>query len=140
MGDRLLNVVVRTPHETVFEADCRSLRIPVESGQVGLRPTVERHVTAFETGIVNFQAPDHTIRFIGTAGGLLLCDGMTATLLTPLAVVGDDEESVVSQLDDVLGQPSSEMETRVMLTRLEGEIVNELQRDRTERMRAREIR
>jgi F0F1-type ATP synthase epsilon subunit len=139
MADRLLKVSVRTPHETVFEADCRSLRIPTESGQVGLRPAVERHVTAFETGIVNFQTPDHRIRFIGTAGGLLLCDGMTATLLTPLAVVGDDEESVVSRLDDILSQPGSEMETRMMLSRLEGEIVNELQRDRSERMRAREL-
>jgi len=135
MAEDCLHVVVLTPHENVFAADARSLRVPTESGQVGLRPGVEAHVTALETGVVNFVAPDHTMQFIGTAGGLLICDGETATLLTPIAVSGPDEASVISQLDNILSQPSSEMEARVMLTRLEGQIVEELQRDRVEQRR-----
>lgn len=138
MDDPFLKVIIRTPHETVFEAEARSLRVPTESGQVGLRPSVEGHVSAFETGVMNLRTPDNSIRFIGTAGGLLVCDGKAATMLTPLAVVGKDEQSVLSQLDSVLSRPSSEMEARRMLSRLEGEIVNELRRDRLERFRGRE--
>lgn len=140
MPDRALKVFVRTPHATVLEAAAHSLRVPTETGQVGLRPSAEGHVSAFEAGVVNLQPPQGAVRFIGTAGGLYLCDGASVTLLTPLAVVGDNEREVVSELDRALSQPSSEMEARTMLTRLEGEIVNELQRDRLERIRGVEVR
>lgn len=136
----MLKIIVRTPHETVLEADARSLRLPTETGQVGWRPFVEGSVGAFEAGVVNLRTPDESVRFIGTAGGLSLCDGKTVTLLTPVAVVGDDLQEVISELDRVLSEPSSEMEARTMLSRLEGEIVNELRRERTEHIRGTEVR
>lgn len=140
MADRSLRVVVRTPHETVLETDAWSLRVPTETGQVGLRPSVEGQILCFEAGVVNLRAAVGAVRFLGTAGGLLLCDGKTATLLTPLAVVGEDEQSVASALDRVLTEPSSEMETRLMLSRLEKEIVSELQEERLHHVRGTEVR
>lgn len=130
MNRRLLNIMVRTPHEVVLETAVRSLRVLTESGQVGLRPAGERQVLAFEAGIACLRMADETMRFLGTGGGLLSCDGRTATLLTPLAVVGEDEDSIAAQLESAMSRPDSEMETRSILTRLEGEIVNELRRDR----------
>lgn len=135
MTEKQLQVIVRTPHETVLETTVLSLRVLTETGLVGLRPGVEGQVLAVEAGIALLHAPEGSERFLGTAGGLLHCDGKSATLLTPLAVVGDDEQEIAAELDRVLTQPSSEMELRSMLGRLEGEIVSELQRDRLENVR-----
>jgi hypothetical protein len=67
--------------------------------------------------------------FIGTAGGLMMCDHNTATLLTPLAVVGDNEATIVEQLDDLMQRPGSEMEARATFSKLEGHILTELRRE-----------
>ncbi len=138
MAERLLKIVVRTPHETVLETEARALRVRTETGQVGLRPQVEGQVLAIEAGVALVRQADGSETFIGNAGGLLLCDGETATLLTPLAVVGKDEEAIAAELDRVLTLPSSEMEARSMLTRLESEIVNELQEEPRAVLRGRE--
>jgi len=53
----------------------------------------------------------------------------TASLLTPVAVVGDDVESVSGQLDDLLSTPSEEMEARRTLGRLETRILQELRQE-----------
>lgn len=135
MAEKRLHVIVRTPHETVLEMAVLSFRVLTETGQVGLRPGVEGQVLAVEAGIALLRTPEGSERFLGTAGGLLHCDGNSATLLTPLAVAGDDEQEIAAELDRVLTQPSSEMELRSMLGRLEGEIVSELQRDRLENVR-----
>ncbi|MBD3672321.1 MAG: hypothetical protein HUJ26_02240 [Planctomycetaceae bacterium] len=129
-----MEILVLTPHEQVLSTQIRSLRIPVESGYVGLHPSVESHVSAFEAGVINYRTTDRQINFLGTAGGLLICDGMRVTLLTPIAVVGENEETVLQQIDKILSHPTSEMETRTMLSRLEGKIVEELQKDRSERV------
>ncbi|MCA9072153.1 MAG: hypothetical protein KDA84_24665 [Planctomycetaceae bacterium] len=135
MSDRQLKVIVRTPHEAVLETDVQSLRVLTETGHVGLRSGVEAQVLAVEAGIAILREQDGATTFLGTAGGLLHCDGKSATLMTPLAVVGKDEHQISDELDRVLTQPSSEMELRSMLGRLEGEIVNELKRDRRESIR-----
>ncbi len=49
-----------------------------------------------------------------------------ASLLTPLAVVGDDVQAVSQQLDQLLSAPSEEMEVRQTLGRLETRILQEL--------------
>ena len=66
------------------------------------------------------------MRYAGTAGGLLHTSSEAASLLTPLAVVGDDVESVSRQLDALLSEPSEEMEARRTLGRLETRILHEL--------------
>ena len=76
---------MRTPREVVLELDVSSIRVPTETGQVGVRPRAEPFVLAVEPGLVLVRR-DETYQFVGTAGGLLRCDGATASLLTPLAV------------------------------------------------------
>ncbi len=63
---------------------------------------------------------------MGTAGGLLLVDADTATLLTPLAVSGDSEQQIASELERLLNEPDSELQVRAALGRLEGRILSEL--------------
>jgi F0F1-type ATP synthase epsilon subunit len=133
MAERLLHITIRTQHAVVFEVDATSLRVPTESGQVGLRPRAEATLLAVEAGLVLVKTGDRT-RCIGTVGGLLSCDGATATLLTPLAVVGDDEQTILAALDRALQEPSEEMRARATLGKLEGEIVQELRREQRARI------
>ncbi len=121
-----LRVTIRTPGTTVVDDDFMSLRIPTQTGLVGLRPRGESSVLAVEAGLILLKASGGT-RFAGTAGGLLHTDGQSASLLTPLAVVGDDLESVSRQLDALLAAPSEEMDVRRTLGRLETRILQELQ-------------
>lgn len=131
MSDLWLHLTVRTPHEVVMEADARSLRVPTETGQVGLRPRVEPLVLAVEPSLVLVRTESKTI-FVGTAGGLLTCNGREVSLMTPLAVVGEDEQSIMDELERVLGEPNEEMQARAMLDRLEGRILGEMRRQRKE--------
>jgi len=118
-------LVVRTPREIAIELEATSIRVPTETGQVGLRARVEPLVLAVEPGLVLVRH-EQAYQFVGTAGGLLRCDGTTASLLTPLAVRGDDEESVIASLEKALAQPSAEMEARETLGRLQSSILREL--------------
>lgn len=125
MNEIELKLIVRTPREAVLEQIVSSIRVPTESGDVGLRPRMEPLVLAVEPGLALVRRGD-TFEFVGTAGGLLRCDGTTATLLTPLAVAGDDEDSVVDAIEDALAQPSVELEARATLGRLQNSILHEL--------------
>jgi F0F1-type ATP synthase epsilon subunit len=128
-------LIIRTPHEVILQTSVRSARVLTETGHVGLRPRTESTVLAVEAGVVSaypdVEGPEIEI-FIGTAGGLLTCDRNTATLLTPLAVVGDSERAIVAQIDDLMQRPNSELEARATLSKLEGHILSELRRDQME--------
>lgn len=128
MSTRLLHVIIRTPQETVVEQDVVALRVPTQTGQVGLRPGSEPSVLAIDAGLIVLRLSDG-MRFAGTAGGLLHTSREAASLLTPLAVVGDDVESVSRQLDLLLSVPSEEMEVRRTLGRLETRILQELRQE-----------
>ena len=129
-----LRLVVRTPSASVLELQVSSIRVPTETGQVGIRPRMEPLVLAVEPGVVLIrQEQGH--RFLGTAGGLLRCDGATASLLTPLAVTGDREQAVLQAVDQALAEPSVELEARAMLGRLQMSILHELEITRAERAR-----
>jgi F0F1-type ATP synthase epsilon subunit len=128
MADRRLHIIVRTQHEVVCEADATSLRVPTASGQVGLRPHAEATLLAVEAGLALVHTGDR-VQYIGTAGGLLSWDGVTATLLTPLAVVGDDEQTMLAELEHALAEPGEEIQARATLGKLEGAIVHELRRE-----------
>ncbi|MEZ5583360.1 MAG: hypothetical protein R3F37_11965 [Candidatus Competibacteraceae bacterium] len=122
---RKLHVIIRTPGETVVEQDVAGLRVPTHSGQVGLRPRCEPSVLAVEAGLIVLRL-NGCNHYAGTAGGLLHTSGEEASLLTPLAVVGDDVESVARQLDALLAAPSEEMDVRRTLGHLETRILQEL--------------
>jgi len=120
-----LHVTIRTPREIVVDQEFLAMRVPTRSGHVGLRPRGEPTVLAVEAGLIVLRL-GAGMRYAGTAGGLLHSGRDTASLLTPLAVVGDDVESVSRQLDELLSAPSEEMEVRRTLERLETHILQEL--------------
>jgi F0F1-type ATP synthase epsilon subunit len=121
-----LHFIVRTPHAVAVEIDVHSIRIPTESGQVGLRPQIEPQIIAVEAGLVLVRNGPHDMRFIGTAGGLLVAEKVRATLMTPLALSGADRSSIMDQLQKALGEPNDEMQARAMLANLEEEIISEM--------------
>jgi F0F1-type ATP synthase epsilon subunit len=127
MPEPTLRLRVRTPQGEVLDAQLVSLRVPTDTGQVGLRPRCEPAALVVESGLVLAAASDG-LRFVASAGGLLRCDGTEAVLLTPLAVVGDSAESVRAQLDEVLRAPRVDLELRTALQRLETGILQELRR------------
>ena len=132
MADPPLKLVVRTPHEVAAELEARSLRVPSDTGQVGLRPRSEPSVLAVEPGLV-LAWTDEGVRFVATAGGLLRCDGRRAILLTPVAVVGRDAQEVRARLREALAAPRADLELRRVIERLETGILRELRRgERTE--------
>lgn len=125
MTQQTLHVTIRTPSATVVDQDVAALRVPTHSGQVGLRPRGEPSVLAVEAGLIVLRLKSG-VCYAGSAGGLLHTNGESASLLTPLAVVGDDVESVSRQLDVLLSASSEEMEVRRTLGRLETRILQEL--------------
>ncbi len=122
---RSLHVVVRTPHEVVAELEVQSLRVPADTGQVGIRPRTEATVMPVEPGLVLARTPEGT-RFIGTAGGLLRAEAFEAVLLTPVAVLGDDAAAVVAAVGAVLAGPDPERELRQAIERLETGLLREV--------------
>lgn len=126
-----LRCIVRTPREVVLDVEASSLRVPTETGQVGIRPRMEALVLAIEAGLVLIHLAGG-IDLVGTAGGLLRCDGKTASLLTPLAVTGAAGDEVMSALEQALAEPNAEMEARATLGRLQQNILREV-RGRSER-------
>ena len=127
MDEETLRFVVRTPQGGVLDERVTSLRVPTDTGQVGLRPRAEAAALVVEPGLA-LAASSDGLRFLATAGGLLRCDGKQAVLLTPLAVVGDSAEVVRAELSQALETPSRDLELRAVLQRLETGILQELRR------------
>jgi len=125
VADATLTLVVRTPQEVVVEVEAHSLRIPADTGQVGLRPRCEPALLAVEPGLA-FARTGAGVRFVATAGGLLRCDGRRVVLLTPVAVSGRDPQEVRSRLADALAVPRVDLEVRRVIERLEAGILREL--------------
>ena len=125
MAAATVRFVVRTPHEVVFDADVRSVRVLTETGHVGVRPRMEPLVLPVEAGLVLVHTDDH-VAFVGSAGGLLSSDGMRVTLFTPLGVVGTDPKAIRAALDQGFAAPGSEFAVRARLGKLEGRILAEL--------------
>ena len=130
MSISALHFIVRTPHALIVDTEASSIRIPTETGQVGLRPRNEPQVIAVESGLILVRAKNAETLFVGTAGGLLICERNAATLLTPFAVSGKDRSSIMTNLQTALDGPSEEMKTRTMLAKLEDEILTEARRAR----------
>jgi F0F1-type ATP synthase epsilon subunit len=127
MASEQLRFQVRTPQGRVLDELVRSIRLPSDTGQVGLRPRSEPCALVVEPGLV-LAAHDTGLRIVATAGGLLRCDGEEAVLLTPLAVVGESAEAVRDELSTRLGTPSPDLELRSVLQRFETGILENLRR------------
>ncbi len=122
-----LRLVVRTPQGVAFEASLRSLRVPADTGQVGLRPRTEPGAMAVEPGLA-LADEDGVLHFIATAGGLLRWDGAEAVLLTPVAVSGESAAAVRQELERALAASGVDLQLRTALQRLETGILTELRR------------
>jgi F0F1-type ATP synthase epsilon subunit len=127
VAEESLRLVVRTPQGGVCDEPVTSLRVPTDTGQVGLRPRSEAAALVVEPGLALAASRDG-VRFLATAGGLLRCDGVEAVLLTPLAVIGESADVVGRQLTEALDKPSADLELRAVLQRLETGILQELRR------------
>ena len=128
MNAAKLHVTIRTPTATVVEVDVASVRVPTQSGQVGLRPRGEASVLAVEAGLILLRLNTEML-YAGTAGGLLHTSRDAASLLTPIAVAGKDVQSVSRRLQTLLAQPDEEMEVRQALGRLESRILQEVRQE-----------
>ena len=134
-----LKLIVRTPRGAVVEAEARSIRVLTETGQVGLRPKMEAVILTVEPGLVLVHREDSSL-FVGTAGGLLKCDGKLATLLTPLAVAAENQESVMRELQQQLSEPREELEVRNTINNIQSSILTEITDDRRRRAANPEVR
>ena len=123
----LFRFIVRTPHETVLDAQASAVRVLTESGHVGIRRDMEPVVLPIEAGLAVVRA-DGRVTLVGSAGGLLTADGREVTLFTPLAVVGTEPVAIQRALDQALAAPDSELAVRARLSKLEGRILAELRR------------
>jgi F0F1-type ATP synthase epsilon subunit len=120
-----LHMAIRTPHEVVFDGFVRSARVPVETGQVGLRPRLEPTVLAIEPGLVILKLEGDD-RFAATAGGLLMSEPALTVLYTPYAAVSSSGQEVLDALERALETPDSDLAARRELGELERHILREL--------------
>ena len=128
-----LQLIVRTPRAIVVETEARAIRVLTETGHVGLRPKMEPVILPIEPGLALVHREDSSL-FVGTAGGLLKCDGTVATLLTPLAVAAEDQEAVMQELQQQLSEPKAELEVRTTIDTIQSSILNEIADDRRRRV------
>jgi F0F1-type ATP synthase epsilon subunit len=124
-----LTVELRTPHAVVLSRALRSLRVPTETGLVGLRPRGEVMSLVVEPGLLVMRHDDG-VAFAATAGGLLEADATHATLYTPFAVVGDEAGALLAALDRAVNAADSELAARRQLGELERRIAEEAGRSR----------
>jgi F0F1-type ATP synthase epsilon subunit len=118
-----LRFILRTPHGNVFDAPVASVRLPLETGQLGLRPHMEPEIAVVEPGLILIRGA--LLRFAASAGGLLRAGREEALLLTPFAVVGSEAE-VLAALQSALATPDSEVSARRGLGELEQRLLREL--------------
>jgi F0F1-type ATP synthase epsilon subunit len=118
MPEPTLRFLVRTPHTEVLQREVSSLRVPTETGWVGLLPGAERSVLVIEPGLVVVRSGS-TTSLVGTAGGVLRVERDTVTLLASVAVAGEDAQAVREALDTLAGEPSAEVELRRRIEALE---------------------
>jgi F0F1-type ATP synthase epsilon subunit len=128
--DAALRLRIRTPHADVLDRAVDSVRVPTETGQVGLRARREAVVLVVEPGLLVVRA-GASVSFAATAGGMLRVDGDGAELLTPFAVVGSAADAVVADLERQRAAPDSELAARRRLGELEERIMHEVARRRS---------
>ena len=120
-----LRLIVRTPHAVVIDEAFDAIRVPTESGQVGLERGSEPAVLVFEAGVMLLRR-GAAVRFLATAGGLLRGSRGEIEAFTPIALLGENAADLRARLDQALEAPSEENALRRELGRLETEILREL--------------
>ncbi len=122
----LLELSIRTPRAEPFHGGVRALRVPAETGHVGIHPGIEPMVLAVEAGLVVVTTEDQQTLFCASAGGLLTAGRDRCELYTPFAVIGSSDEKMLAELDSMLATPDAELLARRQLSDLEQQILREL--------------
>jgi F0F1-type ATP synthase epsilon subunit len=128
MSEGKILAVIQTPNQIVFEAPVSAMRVPTQTGQVGIRVGMEPLVLIVEPGLVSLRDAEKT-SFVGTSGGLLDAARDVVRFLSPVAIVGSSPEAVLDELNAQLGMPDSELMARRRLGELEARIIEELKSD-----------
>jgi hypothetical protein len=100
---------------------------------------MESTILTVEAGLALVHRQE-SILFLATGGGLLTCDGIVATLLTPLAIVAENEEHVMRELQQLLSDPQAELEVRTTISNIQSSILTEITDDRRGRSNHPEVR
>jgi F0F1-type ATP synthase epsilon subunit len=120
-------VVVRSPETVVFDKEVDALRVPTETGQVGIRHGAEPIVFIVEAGLLLARI-GATTHFIGCAGGILDSTREQVNILTPFAIVHTSADTVLKELNERMTTPDAELIARRHLGELEMRIASELRR------------
>jgi len=126
-SEHTLRLRIRTPHRSVVDREVKGVRLPTETGQVGLRARREMIVLVVEPGLLLIRE-NGRMTYASTAGGLLRMVDSEADLMTPYAVTGDTPDAVMADLEAQLAAPDSELAVRRRLGELEQRIMRELAR------------
>lgn len=121
----LLRLVVRTPQQCVLDRALVSVRVPTESGQLGLRARGEALVSVVEPGLIVLRTAEATRHYVASSGGPLRMLGSRCELYTAFAVSGARDDELLRALDRALTAPDSELATRRRIEQLEQQILRE---------------
>lgn len=130
MADRAprpYQLTIRTPSAALFDGAVLGVRVPTQTGMVGLRPGGEALVLVVVPGLIVMRTAEGE-RFAATAGGLLDSDHAGVTLLTPYAAVGSSEDEILAALAEMFAHPDSQLVARRKLEELEQRILLEVGR------------
>ncbi len=131
VADRLtaFELSIVTPHGVTFRGWASSVRVPTETGLVGVRPRSEPMTLVVESGLILIHGSPGEV-YAATAGGLLRVQRKECQLLTPYAAVGTSEDEMDAILQSLSATPPEEMQARHRLEELEQRVVDELARVR----------
>lgn len=132
MPNPTILLLIQTPSVTVVDRRVRALRVPTQTGQVGIRPGIEPLVLIVEPGLVSLVDEEET-SYVGTAGGLLEASRVAVKLVTPFAITGTSPDQILTELNAQLGTPNSELVARRRLGELEARLIEQLKSDTPKR-------
>ncbi len=93
-----MKLTITTPNKVVVETDVRSVRAEDETGSFGILDRHADFVTALTDGVVSWTAANGTIHHCAVRRGVLMADGKTVRIATREAVLGDDLETLASDV------------------------------------------
>jgi F-type H+-transporting ATPase subunit epsilon len=116
-----------TPVEVVVEAAARKIVAPGAEGSFGLLPRHCDFVALLVPGLLSFESPDGTERFLAVDEGLLVKAGpevwVTSWKVVPAGDLGTVRAAVLADLQE---RSAREQRARQALARLEAELVRRL--------------
>lgn len=122
-----MRLVIATPDERVVNEETGKVSADGTVGSFSLLPHHIDYVTALEPGIVTFDGPDGTERYVAVDVGVLVKEGPVVRVACRRAVVGD----ALEQLEAIVRERFLEVEdreraVRAAFARLEADFVRHM--------------